>query len=286
MRTCRTCGKGIEHKRAGALHCDDDCRARYGQGLRAKPPPEAALPTADPQTDSVFGSHPQTAVAEGLAAALLLPGSSVPAPAQADTPPGSTPRPPREPPVVHRPPMEHAREPELDPTAMERRLWELELRMNAYDIEQPWQDWYDDAKKLVDEAKKLVERARASDVGLRDRVERLEKAQIEAPTMTKIAGLIDDKLRHVWREIEKVDKATASRQSVEKLGEQVAGLAQSRPERRLEARPEGGEAMAKVHQRIDDLVDAHNGLQRKVLSLTKQVGIVFGRLVGVKEEDE
>ena len=131
MRTCRTCGKSIEHKRAGALHCDDDCRARYGQGLRAKAPApgKTAVCSADqPQTDPVFSD---------LAAALAAP----PAPTPLDTESVSTSRPPREPPVVTRPPGEPLREPDLDPASLDKRVYELELRMSAYDLEQPWQDW-------------------------------------------------------------------------------------------------------------------------------------------------
>lgn len=273
MRTCRTCGKSIEHKRSDAKHCDDDCRARYGQGIRAKAPPADATEVFSggaPQTDPVFSD---------LAAALASP----PAPTRLDTESVSTPHPPREPPVITRPPGENLREPDLSPAALEKRVYETELRMNAYDLEQPWQDWYDDAKQLVDEARKLVERAKQSDSGLRERVEKLEKAQAEAPTMTKIGVLIDDKLRHVWREIEKVDKATASRQSVEKLEGQVAGLERLRSERRPDPRPDsaavGGTALAHVHQRIDGIVDAHNWLQRKVLALVR-------RLTGPDEGDE
>lgn len=272
MRTCRTCGKSIEHRRADAKHCDDGCRARYGQGIRAKSPPAETTEVFSggaPQTDPVFSD---------LAAALAAP----PEPAQVDTDSVSTPRPPREPPAVTRPPGEHLREPDLDMASLDKRVFELELRMSAYDMDQPWQDWFGDAQKLVDEAKKLVDRAKQGDAGLRERVERLEKAHADAPTMTKIGALIDDKLRHVWREIDKVDKATASRQSVEKLGEQIAGLAQARAERRPDPRPDsaaaGGTALAHVHQRIDGVVDAHNWLQRKVLALVR-------RLAGPDEGD-
>ena len=156
--------------------------------------------------------------------------------------------------------------------------------MSAYDMDQPWQDWYGDAQKLVDEAKKLVERAKQSDAGLRERVERIEKQLATPATTPSVGAIVDDKLRNVWREIERVDKATASRQSVDRLAEQVTALASARAERRPDPRSEAGaevgrEALARVNKRVDDLVDAHNWLQRKVLALVR-------KLVGPNEGDE
>lgn len=266
MRTCRTCGKSIDHRRADAKHCDDVCRSRYGQGIRAQPPgPEPTAPAgaAPLQTDPVFSD---------LAAALSTPAASEPAVAD----PLPAPRPPREPPMVTRPPEEHLREPDVDPASLDKRLFELELRMSAYDMDQPWQDWFDDAKKLVEEARRLVERARQADSGVRERVERIEKQLATPKSPPDLSGLVDEKLRHVWREIERVDKATASRQSMEKLEGQVAVLVRARSERRPDPRPEEGghvtrEALAHVNERIDGLVDAHNWLQRKVLALIEKL---------------
>ena len=285
MRTCRTCGKSIEHKRADAKHCDDDCRARWGQGLMAKPPSDP--PDKDPplKTDPVFSD---LAAALGRAEAVVSAPIAAVAPTRVATGSLETPRPPRQPPVVTRPPDQHLREPNLDAAALEKRLFDLELRMNAYDMDQPWQDWYDDAKKLVDEAKKLIERAKTTDAGLRERVEKLEKAQAEVPNMTKIRTLIEEKLKHLWAEIDKVDKATASRQALEKLAEQVTALTERRPDARTAGGPAGtgGEALKHVHERIDGAIEAHNWLQRKFVSTTTEFTAALGRLAGVQEDDE
>lgn len=253
MRTCRTCGKSIEHKRAGALHCDDDCRARYGQGIRAKAPaPDTTAVSSGepPQTDPVFSD---------LAAAL---SELVVASPRIDAKSAATARPAREPPEVHRPPMEHLREPDLDPSKLDKRLFELELRMNTYDAEQPWQDWYDDAKDLVEEAKKLVEGLKKADATLRERVERIEK-QLAAPaTRPNIGALVDEKLRQVRQEIDRVDQATATRQSVERLAEQVRALRGSGGgDGRLDSLTERA---TRVELRVEQIAKAHVGLRAQV----------------------
>ncbi len=71
MRTCNTCGKSIDHKRADAKFCDERCKARRGVPRAAADAPTPAVFSGPPQTDPVFSDL--GAALGGLAATTAAP---------------------------------------------------------------------------------------------------------------------------------------------------------------------------------------------------------------------
>ncbi len=168
MRTCRTCGNSIEHKRKDAKFCDDKCKAK--RGTPTVPGVAAPVPSAPLQTDPVFSD---------LGAALGGPPSEPRVESGPVTTPGVvTPKTTGETPTLLRP--------------------------------GPRGEWADPAGSVAADVADLHERL---DRGLA----RLE----ERPTKADVAAMIKAALVPVSREIDRVDRSSASTAATDQLHENI-----------------------------------------------------------------
>lgn len=78
MRTCRTCGKSIEHRRADAKFCDDKCKARRGVPHPDTEPPAPSPPPSGSEHPATAPQVPEPACSD-LAAALAGVPTTAPA---------------------------------------------------------------------------------------------------------------------------------------------------------------------------------------------------------------